>query len=392
MQTPWGVRAARARDRWRRVLLPSAAAQGFGTGPIWPALSSRSKTAASSPPSPPPPPLPASSSMCPPPVLPPSPHAWKNVNSSSRLVSEAAPASSQPFLLNFRLQPPAPPPFPQNLMGDSLTPPLPPSHLLPNFRSPPGAPQPTQLLMGGGSSSSYCVASIGQSLHLVGLENSQEDPSKANNLLTEQLAGVAPLKLQYKQHLQQCKQQQRQPGGAGGGGNQKVQQYCSLFSVFGNGGLPLPIAQVAVAMAQKDGASLLPQVSGSQQLQAASTAFEFTACDFLRESLPLPAFAGTAPNRSAGAVEARRPVTPAPPEYCLFGQHKLVQNCPSMSSLQLNMPSPAPLVLPPPPPSVAPAPASTPLINALGAVPDLIQWPPLIRSTRPVLPQDHSKA
>ncbi|MCO5601067.1 hypothetical protein L7F22_055184 [Adiantum nelumboides] len=333
------------------------------------------------PPPPPPPVNVTASSPCPPrPAAPASPHAWKHVMNTPRLPLPAPPAaSSQPRLLNFRFQPPAPPPLPGSLIGDSSGPPLPPPHLLPHFRSPPAAPSPIQARPGGGSNS---ITSMEQSLRRVGLESSQENPSKVDNFLGE-LGGPSPLKLQYKQHPRQLS--------AAAGGSPQVQQYCSLFSVFGNGGLPLPIAQVAVAMQKEHQGAALPHVSGSQQLQAASTAFEFTACDFLRESLPLPAF-GSARNRG-GTVAARRPLAPEPPEYCLFGQHKqLVQSYPSMPLQQLmsSAAAPQPPPLPPPAAAVASAPAR-PLINALTAVPDLIHWPPLIRSTH-VHPQDHSKA
>lgn len=74
----------------------------------------------------------------------------------------------------------------------------------------------------------------------------------------------------------------------------------SLFSIFGNGGLPLPITQ--------DGGRADASAVGMLNSTAVSTTpFDFPRCDFLRESLQ--AFPFAAPRESASLV----------PEYSLYG-------------------------------------------------------------------------
>ncbi|KAH7283323.1 hypothetical protein KP509_34G001400 [Ceratopteris richardii] len=315
------------------------------------------------------------------------PHAWKNNVVAASAPRPPSPPRTQrlPFL-SLHLQPPAPPPLPESLLcsggsssSSSPVPPIPPAHLLPNFRSAPASsPQvaATKIFNACGRESTNGLTSLEQSIDRIGPRAQQPEDINAQSNSRKQLS-------------MQCKEHQPPIQPRHGGAvvqQQTMQQYCSLFSVFGNGGLPLPIAQVAItSMQQKDSHSSHKMSGSPQQLQAASNAFEFTACDFLRESLPLPPFAAATSGRGDAFLSAHRPSLPpsAAPEYCLFGQPKLLQSCPVMPLQQqfyssVSLPSSSPTTPLPAPPG----PPTSQLLNPISAVaPDLIQWPPLIRSS-----------
>ena len=81
----------------------------------------------------------------------------------------------------------------------------------------------------------------------------------------------------------------------------------SLFSIFGNGGLPLPItSQDGAGGLQADTPSTTVTMLSSTGAAVSTTPFDFPTCDFLRESLPAFQFAAAA--RDNGFV----------PEYSLY--------------------------------------------------------------------------